>query len=182
MVKAKNMKNRGLFWLVLLVLLIPLIVSTALSRGRSWSAFPCVKVKASTIEWKERPSWWDANIPVFSGYRKPNLFYSLTLIEVPSSKCIVETTKAWLRQHPDAEAVQVLDADGAGGYVWVVDGEDNLNIHLVRMGCYDYEFMVVQEGYRTCLSANYRDFLQKLIKAEKAAEADKVGIWSKSKD
>lgn len=52
----------------------------------------------------------------------------------------------WRKQHPDAKAipVSVIDANSKTPmvYVWAVDGDDNLNLRLVRQGIFPASVML----------------------------------------
>jgi hypothetical protein len=119
----------------------------------------------------------------------------------------------WTREHPNARLVPVSVLGERSRlpmvYAWAVDGEDNLNLLLVRQGVYpalamldtpQFEQLLERSKHtryakrlaaqerlgnptgipsRRLVSApRYEDFMNKLVAAEAAAQADMVGIWS----
>jgi hypothetical protein len=109
----------------------------------------------------------------------------------PTSKDFENLIKSWLTNHPNADAVLVYTIDGMMRdipdskmkSVWVVDGNDNLNIHLVRIGGCPAGTMLLNSGDKTPLAREeYEIFEKKIIKAEESAKKERFGIWSESKD
>ena len=103
----------------------------------------------------------------------------------------------WRKQHPDAKAIPVSVADTNSKmpvvYIWAVDGDDNLNLLLIGKGAFPASVMLdaVQFSQLAGLShldnapskrlvseARYKDFVQRLVRTETAAQAQKNGIWS----
>ena len=65
-------------------------------------------------------------------------------------------------------------------YVWVIDGEVNLNIELVRKGACDSRTMLVDEAVEANLLVDkqrYLDFKRRIIEAEAIAKSNKSGLW-----
>ncbi|HXX22668.1 MAG TPA: hypothetical protein VEO19_05910 [Terriglobia bacterium] len=110
---------------------------------------------------------------------------------------------SWLKTHPHARVVKVSEMspmmrNGTGKYIyiWVIDGSENLNVHLVREGIFpagvmydaiDFFNALKHEGnapaektqlHRLVNEGVYSEFAKKVNDAQELAEADKKGIWS----
>jgi len=92
--------------------------------------------------------------------------------------------KAWLKAHPKARAVPVeaypfFSATVARVYIWIVDGDENLNLHLVAKGFFraSTQVPILRTADLLISSRAARDFRKKLVTAE--ATAAKLGrrIW-----
>src|ERR1044072_9946216 len=168
MVKEKKMKiHRSIFGIVAL-LLLGLNVTASLAQGQEiqFSALPAEKVKTSIITWK-----------MHFGSRKgePNNVYILMTqggFRAPTSKDFETLIKSWLEKHPNADAIVVYTLEGMMvnipdskmKAVWVVDGNDNLNVHLVRMGGCPAGTMLLNRGDKTPLTREeYEAFAKKVI-------------------
>jgi hypothetical protein len=177
------MKIRPL--IVFIGLTIFILVSSGISpgqdRGIQFSVGLVEKIKASDLTWnghfggrKEEPH----NIYILmsqGGFRAPTSANYESLIE------------NWMAQHTNAEAIVVYTLDGARTnypdskmkWVWVVDGEDNLNIHLVRQGGCPAWTMLLNDGDKAYVSQDeYESFVRKLIEADQLARQEKLGIWN----
>jgi len=91
----------------------------------------------------------------------------------------------WLKAHRKAVVVPIMDialGDDGGGFrhVWVVDGEENLNHHLVLHGACTSDNMLVPFGLDELLipKHEYDRFAAAVIIAEKEAMEAKRGVWS----
>ncbi|MGE5529038.1 MAG: hypothetical protein ACM3X6_07845 [Patescibacteria group bacterium] len=150
---------------------------------------------------------------------KPSIIYCLMgmgFFRAPTSKEIDEVIHEWLAEHPEAYLVPISimqpllnnDPDSKLIYVWVVDGDDNLNIHLVRMGCCsasamqslaaidfsdlendqntpkdDWFIEVISQLKQQKLlidKEEYEKFITKTIEAEQQAMIEKLGIWGET--
>ena len=117
---------------------------------------------------------------------------------------------AWTNQHPDALVIPVYTSgptmtdskESKMIYAWVVDKSDTLNIILVRLGCIPGGTMQRSETWdemdkekRKLWHDNkkpnetvhvdskaYKDFLDKVAKAEIQARNNKLGIWTEKKE
>jgi hypothetical protein len=117
----------------------------------------------------------------------------------------------WRGLHPNARVVPVSILGEKARfpivYFWAVDGEDNLNVFLVKKGVYPALVMLDTPQFLLQFSKNapygemlaarehagnpkgvpwrrlvselrYKDFLKQLVAAETAAKAELNGIWS----
>ncbi len=63
--------------------------------------------------------------------------------------------------------------------VWIVDKGDNLNVELVRRGCVAGATMFASSDVKLQVSQkDYNQFKQRIVAAEKLANAERLGIWS----
>lgn len=95
-----------------------------------------------------------------------------------------ETIASWLAAHPNARAIPIeaypfFSNSVARVYVWIVDGEENLNIHLVREGYFRASSLLPY--LRTSdLSISFKEmmaFRKKISEAEIEAANAKKGLW-----
>jgi len=109
----------------------------------------------------------------------------------PTSKNYENLIKAWLAKHPSADVIVVYTLDGAMTqfpdskmkWVWVVDGDENLNIHLVRLGGCQAGTMLLDKGDKAHVTREeYKYFSEKIIEAESLAKKERLGIWSELKN
>ena len=158
--------------------------SLAQNKEIQFSAFSPEKIKASEISWQGH----------FGGRKsEPNNVYILMTqggFLAPTSKNFENLIKSWLAEHPNAQTnvVYVLDGmltdvpDSKMKAVWIVDGNANLNIHLVRQGGCPAGTMLLNPEDKTSLTREeYQAFEKKVIEAEKLAKEEKLGIWNDSK-
>ena len=68
-------------------------------------------------------------------------------------------------------------------YVWLVDGESNLNLHLVELGDLSGQTMEVPEGNKLLVPEDeYARFIEKAVAAHRRAVELKLGIWADPQD
>jgi hypothetical protein len=116
----------------------------------------------------------------------------------------------WTSQHPNARLVPVSILGEKSRlpivYFWATDGEDNLNLFLVKKGIYPAFAMLDRAQFNQLLKnpqyaaaleamertgnptrvpsrrlvsdARYDDFLRQLVAAETAAQSESNGVWS----
>jgi len=105
----------------------------------------------------------------------------------PTSPDLGKLSRDWLDSHPKAEAVLVYtlqpistnDPNSQMKSMWIVDGQENLNLYLVRKGACPAGTMVLEPGDETPLTKEeYEAFEKKVWEAEKTATAEKLGIWA----
>jgi len=93
---------------------------------------------------------------------------------------------AWLKAHPKALVVTVLShtplltgqPSSRFAYVWIVQGSDNMNVEMVRQGCFAPATQMLMEGDKPSIpQQDYDAFLQKVAAAGKRAKKVKAGIW-----
>jgi hypothetical protein len=156
-------------------------VAIAQDQGIHFSARPAEKYKVSSITWEGH----------FGG-RKEEPYNLYTLMNrggfrAPTSKDYEDLIKAWLAKHPGADAIVVYTLDGAltispdskSKWVWVVDRDDNLNIHLVRLGGCEAWTMLLAKGDKAHVTRKeYESFAEKILEAESLAKRERLGIWS----
>ena len=112
---------------------------------------------------------------------------------------------AWLADHPDATVTPVstmgpMMQDGTGDmiYVWISDGPDTLNVHLIRRGAFpggvmedhlavarhmeEIEVPFEDEASirRFVPDAEYEDFIARVIAAEELAASEELGLWAET--
>lgn len=141
-------------------------------------------LKASTLIWKNRcaverdnqdrrATLYCLNAP------KPHAY--------PVSADFNDVVKKWLADHPDSYVMHVFstplflsEPNGpAQVYTWVVDGDSNLNIHLVRMGACPAQMMKLESGEKPAIDEGiYESFTKQLAEAEREAKTRMLGIWS----
>ena len=92
--------------------------------------------------------------------------------------------EAWLKKHPQARAVPVeaypfFSATVARVYVWIVDGDENLNLHLVAEGFFrgSTQVPILRTADLLVSARAAGDFRKKLAAAEEAAARQGKGIW-----
>ena len=177
------MKTYGFIIGVLLMMIFWPGGGTAITQDLDvqFSSRPAEKHKASSITWKGH----------FGG-RKEEPFNLYTLMSrggfrAPTSKDYEDLIKTWLARHPGADVIVVYTLDGAltrssdskSKWVWVVDGDDNLNIHLVRLGGCEAWTMLLAKGDNAHVTRKeYQSFAEKIIEAESLAKKERLGIWS----
>lgn len=169
----------------LLPLFAALIVSLAVEGQRKTVKFAAAgqeRFPATEITWQK----------IF-GSRKaePSNVYTVMTqgsILAPTSMDIEKLFREWLDVHPKAEAVLVYslqpittdDPKSKMKSVWVVDGDENLNLYLVSKGACAAGTMVLEPGDETPLSKDkYEAFEKKVWQAEDTARTQKLGIWAK---
>lgn len=168
------------------VLAMAMLCMNALaSQNRSgeihFLAYPLEKVAASSINWKQH-----------FGSRKvePHNIYSLMTqggFLSPTADKIQESIDSWLQKHPKAEAIIVYKLqpvmadmpDSTMKCVWVVAGNDNLNVYLVSIGALPAATLLLNPGDDTPISRQeYKSYLKLVVDAEGLAKKEKLGIWS----
>jgi hypothetical protein len=148
-----------------------------------FSSRPPEKHKALSIT-------WDENL----GGRKEEPYNLYDLMSrggflAPKSENYKELIEAWLANHPGADAVVVYTSslfkqfpDSRRKWVWVVDGDDNMNIHLVRSGGCEVWTMLLAKGDKAHVTRKeYEAFVEKVIEAESLAKKERLGVWSEMK-
>lgn len=152
-------------------------------EGIKFSAYPVEKIKVSEMSWEGHFGGTD---------KQPHNIFTLMSqggFRAPTSKDHDKLIKDWLTAHPEAEAIVIYAMEGARTNspdsklkaVWITDGDENLNIYLVRKGDCPGGTMLLKNGDETSLAREeYKDFLIKLIEAGKSAKQEKIGIWNKS--
>ena len=106
------------------------------------------------------------------------------------TKNVQAVTDAWLKKHPKAILVRVSsmpdndnDPQSKLTFVWVIDRDDNLNVELVRQGCFDPRTQTIGERQRLEVpQADYDAFLKKLEPAAEFAREHNLGLWSEPQD
>jgi hypothetical protein len=70
------------------------------------------------------------------------------------------------------------DPDTILTFVLVVDGEESLNVELVRQGCFAPQLEFVPLDRLQIPKADYLAFIKKLLPATQYAEQHKLGVFS----
>jgi hypothetical protein len=92
--------------------------------------------------------------------------------------------KGWLTEHTKAQAVPVsvqpMGPSGRWTYVLIEDGEDTLNIELVRAGAFPGRVMIdaAEAPQRIIPEDRYRAYLNRIAAAQADAKENRRGIWS----
>lgn len=174
------MKSRRLLLWVVLLMLVVLNLGASVAQGQdiNYAAFAAERVKASSIVWRGH-----------RGYRKeePDTVYVLLTaggFHIRPYINVEKVIKTWLVAHPNADAV-LISHDGLRRNnrdikvrcVWIVDGEDNFNIEVIRMGC-PSDLMLPTEGYRISPTrAEYQAFYKQAKEADRIAQRQRLGYW-----
>ena len=98
---------------------------------------------------------------------------------------IVQAIDTWLKAHPKAVVISVAAMTAPDGtppvdatFIWVVDGEDFLNVDLVRQGLLSPESQVNVEKEKLKVStSDYSAFSKRVVDAGQQAKEQKRGIW-----
>ena len=121
----------------------------------------------------------------------PNVYYSMLLLgffkDQLSLPCKT-SVKSWFERHPGAEITPIateskFDTRNPKSklvFVWVIDGDDNLILNLVRTGCLPAGLVTtLAPGTELLISQTVLDRMKtEIVAAEKLAKRDKLGIWS----
>lgn len=90
----------------------------------------------------------------------------------------------WLRRHPEARVIPIqaipFGEDASFTYVWITDGDDILNVQLVRGGCCVAKNMQVTPDLGDLLipREDYDAFDRTLQEAENLAIKEQRGVWA----
>jgi len=94
---------------------------------------------------------------------------------------------SWMAEHPKARVVPIeaypfLSKTVARIYVWVVDGNENLNIHLVKEGFFRASGLlpILRTADLFISAQELAAFRKKISAAEIAAAKAKNGLWAKA--
>jgi hypothetical protein len=131
----------------------------------------------------------------------------LGLIMAPRTDDVDQLVTAWLSDHPNAQ-VTLIDTSqpigrpgsamgsigGSLQYIWIENGNENLNVFLVREGAVPAGVMADPASFMTSLKQplaawekpptrlvtdeKYDDFMKRVVEAEELAKRDKKGLWS----
>jgi len=116
----------------------------------------------------------------------PTVLYTLLglgFFQADTSDSAVTLIQEWVKSHPNAKVVPVIDygssPDGSRMlWVWLVDGESNLNQELVRAGACERATMAAPEELELLVTAaEYDEFEAGLPHLEALAKQDRLGIW-----
>jgi hypothetical protein len=150
-------------------------------------------------------NWWTGVLGVNT--KDPAIFYSLLSVgyfKPQISSDFSDVKSAWIAKHPKAVVRSVLTReqfnDRVPGsrfiFIWIVDGDENLNVYLVRHGCVtagqmfslsdlDMQSLRSQLGMpKDKLEVSQKEYdgvKSRLIAAEKLAQTERLGIWASSK-
>lgn len=126
--------------------------------------------------------------PVGFAADQPNNMYTLMgagFLRRPTSPDFDRIVAEWLASHPEAKVV-VVDVSGpllegkpesTLVYVWIVDGAENLNVHLVERGACEGAMM---QPFGTVLvdPEPLESFRLRVLEAGQRARAARLGIWA----
>ena len=128
----------------------------------------------------------------------------------PKAKNTDSLITSWSQLHPDAKVLPIYTGGPTFTnlpnskliYCWVFDNLDTLNIDLVRQGCVPGGTMLrpttrneISKKDRKNVRADkkldeqvhidnksYKDFLDKIVKAENEAKRNRIGIWTQKEE
>lgn len=105
------------------------------------------------------------------------------LMEIAHGEPIQKAIAAWIRDHPKAVVVPIVEykgSDRTATFGWVVDGIHILNIELVSQGFLtpssQGQYLTEQQKLEVS-RADYDAFVQKAAKAGQEAKEAKAGVW-----
>ena len=105
------------------------------------------------------------------------------LMAIAHGEPIKKAIAAWVRDHPKAVVVPIVNyksSDRTATFVWVVDGDNSLNLELVRQGFLtpssQSQYLTEQQKIEVS-RADYDAFVQKAAKAGQEAKGAKAGMW-----
>jgi len=110
-------------------------------------------------------------------------------LRTPSAENTEAVIADWLSSHPDAvlrvvarlENFMGSDPESQFMHVWVVNGEENLNLYLVERGCVPAGTMQAARPEIEIPFEDYLDFLHAVEQAEGAAKEAKLGLFGEAK-
>jgi hypothetical protein len=147
-------------------------------------------------------NWWTSVLGVNS--KNPAIFYSLLstgYFKPQIGADFSDVKKAWIAEHPKAMVRPVLTRgqfnDRIPGsrfiFIWILDGDDVLNVYLVRHGCVaaaqmfslsDQDMRRVRDNLRMpkdklqISQEEYDKVKNRMVAAENLAKSQRLGIWS----
>ena len=138
-----------------------------------------LRKKASAIKW----TGWFGSDPT-----QPNEMYCLLglgWMRAQSAENTGQVIQCWLREHPNAIVVPVAIMRPSYSererrnniYVWIEDGQHNLNIHLVAQGCLAAYTMTAFQPEIEISFSDYLSFQKRTRSAETSAKQSLRGIW-----
>jgi hypothetical protein len=95
---------------------------------------------------------------------------------------VSRVVQTWIKEHPEAVVIPVMTPKSTSSphlsYIWVTQGNDSLNLELVRQGCFAAETQLLKlEDKPEVSPQEYEAFVQKVTQAGQLAKAEKLGIW-----
>jgi hypothetical protein len=102
--------------------------------------------------------------------------------QAPTSDEFDSIVSSWTAAHPDATLTEVAKIDAASDeglvYVWLTDGESNLNLDLVRQGACPGGTMVPFDLTSLLIDKQrYVQFEKELRDAQRTAKRERLGVW-----
>jgi hypothetical protein len=166
------------------------------------SAFILIACRAAFGIEPSQINWWTSVLGVSS--KDPAIFYSLLSVgyfKPQISYDFSDVKNAWIAEHPKAIVRAVLTRERFNdrvpgsrfNFIWIVDGDEVLNVHLVRHGCVAAAqmFSLSDEDMQTSRNQlgmpkdklqisqkEYDKVKNRLIAAENSAKSERLGIWS----
>lgn len=175
-------------------LIIILVFFTSTCYGQTIFKKDTLKIKDLKFE-----SW-------FAYIKKGKKVYNYSLLgkkffTIENTKNSDSLIVTWIKRHPNALVIPIytFETNHIGynqTYCWVVDNSENLNLFLVRNGAIPSIAMERPKTWKEMSSEekksygdepkeqihidekHYIDFIKKLIKADKYARKEKLGIYS----
>ena len=136
------------------------------------------QISATSVTWKEVFGYSSA---------EPNTTFCLMANGAcgPGGKNVQSVTEKWLTKHPDAQIIPVCNVrcsrrepQALLTFVWVVDGDESLNLELVRQGCFPFLTQTISEKALQVPKTDYIAFMKKAVRAGIYASEHKLGLFS----
>ncbi len=181
-----------------------MIFTTSCKSQNSQTEFPIDAFEFKSIFGSKKE---DKNIDSITNFSQvENMFCLLGqgFFKTPRSENSDELLKKWLTEHPNAKVIpiSVLKSKPVITYCWIIDGTENLNIYLVKNGCFPGGTMqrprtwkemsreekkiyrgIEKPNVKVLIEDNsYEKFIQKLKLAELYAKENKLGIWNEKQE
>jgi hypothetical protein len=144
-------------------------------------------LEASKIKWSSLGDGYLKGVPVKD---VPDITFSLMasgFFRAPRRDDTQQLIDDWMKAHPKAVAIPVTtlkpfnerNPNSKFVFVWIVEGSSNLNVDLVREGCFPPGTQVLfKEEKLEVLEADYKKFLSEIDSAGHYAEEHKLGVWA----
>lgn len=144
-------------------------------------------IRASNVTWKEH--FGSLSADPFPERQTTFCLMARGFFRSPT-KNIPVARDAWLKKHPKAKLVPVSSMPSSTKnprsrltYVWVVDGDENLNLELVRQGCFHPATQMLGDGQELEVPRKkYDQFVEKLTAAADYAREHKLGLWGEPEE
>ncbi len=181
-----------------------MIFTTSCKSQNSQTEFPIDSFEFKSIFGNKKEDKSVDSITHFSQIEKMYCLLGQGFFKTPRSENSDELLKKWLTEHPTAKVIpiSILKSKPDITYCWIVDGTENLNIYLVKSGCYPGGTMQRPKTWREMSrkekkiyrgtekpnvkvligDSSYDKFIEELKSAELYAQENELGIWNEKKE